>query len=182
MLRLSNGRGTVPVLIDWPSGQEPKRAAIGRDGNRYELRCQYKIEEPDEPKGPKTAGIDIGEIHLAAVHSGKESWTVNDRALRSLRRQQNHSRARLDSKIDRKEYGSRRWKRLACVKDRPLSKIRSRIKDLLHKQSRRLIRTLHERRVETVVVGDLTGIRERIRYGSKANQGSTSEPTVSLFA
>jgi putative transposase len=108
VLRLSNGRGTVPVLIDWPSGQEPKRVEIGWDGNRYELRCQYKVEETDEPKGTKTAGIDIGEIHLAAVHTGEESWTVNGRALRSLRRQQNRSRARLDSKIDRKEYGSRR--------------------------------------------------------------------------
>jgi putative transposase len=51
-----------------------------------------------------------------------------------------------------------------------LSKIRGRIKDLLHKQSTRLIKTLHERRVGTVVVGDVTGIRERIDYGSKANQ------------
>jgi putative transposase len=51
-----------------------------------------------------------------------------------------------------------------------LSKIRNQIKDLLHKQSTRLIKTLHERRVGTVVVGDLTGIRERIDYGSKANQ------------
>jgi putative transposase len=51
-----------------------------------------------------------------------------------------------------------------------LSKIRNQIKDLLHKQSTRLIKTLHERRVGTVVVGDLTGIRERIDYGSKTNQ------------
>lgn len=32
------------------------------------------------------------------------------------------------------------------------------------------MKTLHERRVGTVVVGDLTGIRERIDYGHKANQ------------
>jgi putative transposase len=51
-----------------------------------------------------------------------------------------------------------------------LSKIRNQIKDLLHKQSTRLIKTLHERRVGTVVVGALTGIRERIDYGPKANQ------------
>ncbi len=170
VLRLSNGRGNDPVLIDWPSDRQPKRVEIGWDGDQYELRCQQKVEEDGEPKGSKTAGIDIGEIHLAAVRSGDESWTVNGRELRSLRRQQNRTKARLNSKIDRKERGSRRWKRLARAKDRQLSKIRNQIKDLLHKQSTRLVKTLHERRVGTVVVGDLKGIRESIGYGSKANQ------------
>jgi putative transposase len=170
VLRLSNGRGTDPVLIDWPSDKEPKRVEIGWDGNQYELRCQYKVEEDEEPNGDKTAGIDIGEIHLAAVYAEDETWTVNGRELRSLRRQQNRTKARLDSKIDQKEYGSRRWKRLARAKDQQLSKIRNQIKDLLHKQSTRLIKTLHETRVGTVVVGDLTGIREGLDYGPKANQ------------
>ena len=170
VLRLSNGRGSDPVLIDWPSDREPKRVEIGWDGDQYELRCQYKVEENEEPKGDKAAGIDIGEIHLAAVHTGSESWTVNGRELRSLRRQQNRTKARLDSKIDRKEYGSRKWKRLVRAKDRQLAKIRNQIKDLLHKQSTRLIKTLHERRVGTVVVGDLRGIRNGLDYGSEANQ------------
>jgi putative transposase len=175
VLRLSNGRGSEPVLIDWPSeavasGQEPKRVEVGWDGDQYELRCQYEVEPEEKPKGDKTAGIDVGEIHLAAVYTGSKSWTVNGRELRSLRRQQNRTKARLDSKIDRKEYGSRKWKRLVRARDRQLTKIRSQIKDLLHKQSTRLVKTLHERRVGTVVVGDLTGIRESIDYGSAANQ------------
>ena len=170
VLRLSNGRGNDPVLIDWPSGRKPKRVEIGWDGDQYELRCQYEAQETEEPKGDKTAGIDIGEIHLVAVHTGSESWTVNGRELRSLRRQQNRTKAHLDSKIDRKKYGGRRWKRLARAKDRQLEKIRNQIRDLLHKQSTRLVKTLHERRVGTVVVGDLTGIRENLDYGPKANQ------------
>ena len=170
VLCLSNGRGEDPVLIDWPSDRKPKRVEIGWDGEQYEIRAQYRIEEDEEPKGDKTAGIDIGEIHLAAVYTGDESWTVSGRELRSLRRQQNRTNARLDSKIDQKEYGSRRWKRLVRAKDRQLDKIRGQIKDLLHKQSTRLVKTLHERRVGTVVVGDLTGIREGLDYGSKANQ------------
>jgi putative transposase len=170
VLRLSNGRGEDPVLIEWPSDREPKRVEVGWDGSQYELRCQYKVESEEEPKGSKTAGIDVGEIHLGAVFTEDESWIVNGRELRSLRRQQNRTKARLDSKIDQKEYGSRKWKRLARAKDRQLGKIRNQIKDLLHKQSTRLVKTLHERRVGTVVVGDLTGIRNGLDYGSKANQ------------
>lgn len=175
VLRLSNGRGEDPLLedpllIDWPSATEPKRVEIGWDGQQYELRCQYKVEPAAEPKGNETAGVDLGEIHLAAVYTDSGSFLFNGRELRSLRRQQNRTKARFAKKIARKTRGSRRWKRLVRAKNRKLETVRSQILDLLHKQSTRLVNTLHERRVRTVVVGDVTGIRERIDYGKKANQ------------
>lgn len=171
VLRLSNGRGIDPVLIDWPSDREPRRVEIGWDGDQYELRCQYKVEEQDESKGTRKAGIDLGERHLATVYieNGK-NISVHGGRLRSLRRQHNRTNSNLRSKIDRKEKGSRRGKRLLRAKNRQLEKIRSRIKDFLHKVTTRLVNTLHERRVGSVVVGDLTGIRERISYGSRMNQ------------
>jgi transposase, IS605 OrfB family, central region len=176
VLRLSNGRGSDPVLIDWPSeavasGQEPKRVEIGWDGDQYELRCQYKVKEEEEAKGQKKVGVDPGERHLATVFiDGEENLSVHGGRLRSLRRQHNRTKARLDSKIDRKEKGSRRWKRLVRAKDRRLKKIRNQIRDLLHKVTTRLANVLHERRTGTVVVGELTGIREGIDYGSRMNQ------------
>ncbi len=171
VLRLSNGRGTDPVLIDWPSGQEPKRVEIGWDGSQYELRCQQKVYEDQEPRGEKKAGVDLGERHLATVYTEKgENISVHGGRLRSLRRQYNRTHSNLRSKIDRKEKRSRRWKRLARAKDRQLRKIRNQIEDFLHKTATRLVKTLHETRVGTVVVGDLTGIRERIGYGDRMNQ------------
>ncbi|MCS4191790.1 putative transposase [Salinibacter ruber] len=171
VLRLSNGRGTDPVLIDWPSGQEPKRGEIGWDGSQYELRCQQKVYEDQEPRGQKKAGVDLGERHLATVYTEKgENISVHGGRLRSLRRHHNRTLGNLRSKIDRKEKGSRRWKRLIRAKNRQLQKIRNRIEDFLHKTATRLVNTLHERRVGSVVVGDLTGICERISYGSRMNQ------------
>ena len=171
VLRLSNGRGTDPLLIDWPSDQEPKRVEIGWDGNQYELRCQYEVEEGGDPKGQKKAGVDLGERHLATVYvEDGENVSVHGGRLRSLRRQHGRTYSKLRSKIDQKKKGSRRWKRLVRAKDRQLTKIRNRIEDFLHKVTTRLANTLRERRVGTVVVGDLTGIRERIDYGSRTNQ------------
>jgi putative transposase len=171
VLRLSNGRGNDPVLIDWPSGREPKRVEIGWDGGQYELRAQYKVEEDQEPKGTKKAGVDLGERHLATVYvENGENISVHGGRLRSLRRQHNRTLSNLRSEIDRKEKGSRRWKRLIRAKNRQLQKIRNRIEDFLHKVTTRLVKTLHETRVGTVVVGDLTGIRERIKYGDRMNQ------------
>lgn len=171
VLRLSNGRGTDPVLIDWPSDQEPKRVEIGWDGNQYEVRCQYEVEETTAPKGQKKAGVDFGEKHLATVYvEAGENLSVHGGRLQSLRRQHNRTLSNLRSKIDRKEKDSRRWHRLTRAKNRQLTKIRNQIKDFLHKVTTRLANTLRERRVGTVVVGDLTGIRERIDYGSRLNQ------------
>ncbi|WP_259066491.1 RNA-guided endonuclease InsQ/TnpB family protein [Salinibacter ruber] len=171
VLRLSNGRGNDPVLIDWPSEKEPKRVEIGWDGDQYEVRCQYKVEGDEEPKGQKKAGVDLGERHLATVYvENGENISVHGGRLRSLRRQHNRTSSNLRSKIDRKEKGSRRWKRLVGAKDQQLTKIRNQIEDFLHKVTTRLVNTLHERRVGSVVVGDLTGIRERISYGSRMNQ------------
>ena len=124
VLRLSNGRGENPVLIDWPSAQEPKRVEIGWDGSQYELRAQYEAE-PAEPKGDETAGVDLGEIHLAAFYTDSGSFLFNGRELRSLRRQQNRTKARFSRKIARKKRGSRRWKRLVRAKNRQLEKIRN---------------------------------------------------------
>ncbi|WP_103030513.1 transposase, partial [Salinibacter altiplanensis] len=158
VLRLSTGRGNDPVLIDWPH-PEPKRVEIGWDGEQYEARVQYPVEPNREPKGDKVAGVDLGEIHLAAATTGEKTWLFNGRYLRSLRRYQNKTKSTLQSKIDTKEEGSRRWRRLVTSKKKQLSALRNQIRDVLHKLSRRLVETLYETGVSTLVVGDVRDIR-----------------------
>jgi putative transposase len=59
------------VLIDWSSDTEPKRVEIGWDGSQYELRCQYKVEEDEEPKGSKMAETSTARnAHLRHI----ETW------------------------------------------------------------------------------------------------------------
>jgi putative transposase len=69
VLRLSNGRGNNPVLIDWPSEKEPKRVEIGWDGDQYELRCQYNVEEDQEPKGTKELSQKPKVGHRSRFHT-----------------------------------------------------------------------------------------------------------------
>jgi putative transposase len=168
-LRLSNGRGNPPVVIAWPHAV-PKRVEIGWNGEEYELRAQFNVEPHSQPKGDLVAGVDLGEIHLAVAHDGDETFIANGRELRSLLRYQNKLKAKLDANIDRKKRGSARWWKLLRSKRKQLSKIRNQILDLLHKQSTRLISTLHGRGVQTLVFGDVRHIRQRINYGTKTNQ------------
>jgi putative transposase len=86
----------------------------------------------------------------------------------------------LDAKIDRKERGSNRWKKLIESKNKQLDQIDNKITDLLHKLSRKLISMLPERGVDTVVTGQLKGIRGGANYGSQMNQRWTSGHTGNL--
>lgn len=168
-LRLSNGRGNDPILIDWPVDKEPVFVEIGwNDG--YEVRATYQVEPEDRTTGDKISGVDLGEVHLAAVATGTDSFLLNGGELRALRKYQNRTKAKMQEKISRKQRGSNRWKKLVRSKNRQLDHLSNKITDLLHKLSRRLIEMLLERGVSTVVVGQLKGIRDDADQGSRMNQ------------
>lgn len=169
VLRLSNGRGNDPVLIDWPVDKKPVFVEIGWN-NGYEVRATYEFESQNRTTGDDVAGIDLGEKHLAAVAASGDSFLINGGELRALRHYQNQTKARLQSKIDRKQRGSNRWKKLVETKNKQLDHIDNKITDLLHKLSRKLIEMLLERGVSTVVVGQLKGVRDSVDYGSRMDQ------------
>ena len=69
-----------------------------------------------------------------------------------------------------KKRGSRRRKKLVKSKQKQLKRLQNQIKDIEHKQSSRLISTLHAHGVQTVVIGDVRDIRQDLDVGSKTNQ------------
>lgn len=168
-LTLSNGKGNAPLLLDWP-WETPKTIVIRWAGKDYEAVATYKVEALAEPTGVKIAGIDLGEIHLAVAHDGQQTHILNGRLLRSKRRYQNKLKARLNADIDVKKKGSRQRKKLVKSKQRQLEKIKNQIKDIEHKQSSRLISTLHASGVQTVVIGDVRDIRQNLNIGHITNQ------------
>lgn len=169
VLRLSNGRGNDSLLIDWPVDEKPVFVEIGwNDG--YEVRATYEVEPEDRTNGDDVAGVDLGEKHLAAVSTGENCFLINGGELGALRHYQNQTKAKLQSKIDRKQRGSNRWKKLVETKNQQLDHIDNKITDLLHKLSRKLIEMLLERGVSTVAIGELKGIGDHANYGSRMNQ------------
>ena len=170
VLRLSTKHGEDSILIDWPVDREPRTVEIGRTSGGFVVRAQYDVEPEDRTQGDKVAGIDLGEKHLAAVFTGTGAFTINGGELRALRHYQNRLKAKLDAKIDRKERGSNRWKKLVRTKNEQLEHIDNKITDLLHKLSRKTAEMLLERGVSAVAIGDVRGIRDRIDYGKKTNQ------------
>jgi putative transposase len=166
---LSNGRGNMPVVLDWPF-ELPRTIVIRWQGEQYEAIATYTAEKIAEPTGDQTAGVDLGEIHMAVAHDGENCTILNGRKLRSVRQYQNKLKAKLSSLIDTKKCDSKRRKKLIKSKRKQLRKLDNQIRDIQHKQTSTLVSTLHRDGVQTVVIGDLRDIRKGLDYGKKANQ------------
>jgi putative transposase len=178
VLRLSNGQGNKPLLLPWPHAL-PQTVVIRWTGTDYEALATYKIgddlreEEPqdfDQRRTLRTAGIDLGEVHIAVSHDGEHSHILNGRLLRSKRQYQNKLKAKLDSKIDAKKKGSKRRKLLIRSKQKQLRKLKNQMKDVEHKQSRALISILEAEGVQRLVIGDVRDIRQELDVGPTTNQ------------
>jgi len=171
MLRLSNGKGNAPLILDWPWAL-PQTVVIHWTGSEYEAIATYKQEQPAaRQEGEKVAGVDLGEVHMAVSHDGEHTHILNGRLLRSKVQYRNKLQAELHSRIDgRMQKGSKRRKRLIRSKRRQLKKIEHQIRDIEHKQTTRLITTLHKNGVRTVVIGDVRDIRQDNDVGHANNQ------------
>jgi len=95
---------------------------------------------------------------------------LNGRELRSKRQYQNKLKAAVSSKIDTKKNGSNRRRKLKRSKAKQLTKLNNQIRDIMHKQTTKLVSVLKARNTQTVVIGDVRNIRSSIDYGKKANQ------------
>jgi putative transposase len=169
MLSLANARGVAPLVVPWRWGL-PCQVEMGWDGKQYELRATYRVEPPSLIEQGGIAGIDLGEVHLAVAHDGTQTTILNGGYVRTVRRYQNKLKAHRSAYIDRKKKGSRRRRRAIQAKQKRLKKVARQLKDALHKLTTKLVSTLHERGVQTVVIGDIRDIRKNTDHGHTANQ------------
>jgi putative transposase len=169
VLRLSNGTDNAPLIVPWPHGL-PCQVEMGWDGQQFELRAIYRVAPPAPRDSGEIAGIDLGEVHLAVAHDGTTTTILNGGVVRSLRRYQNKLKAKLDAKINRRPKQSCRKRRAIRSKKQQLGRIANQLRDSLHKLTSNLVSTLHERGVQTVVIGDIRDIRKRTDCGPTANQ------------
>jgi putative transposase len=122
------------------------------------------------PKGTGTVGVDLGETYFAAAHDGEDTFILNGGKLRELRSLQSEEKRYFQRQIDTKQKGSTRWWKFVEAKSERLAEIKNRIEDYLHKTSTRLVEECFARGADTIVFGNLTGIREDIDYGAKMNR------------
>ncbi len=173
-LVLSNGRGNKSLVVDLPKKFNikniPATINLVYNTGQYELHFVYKIDNAIKSESEGIVGVDIGEIHPMVSHDGVMTEIFNGRYIRSLYRLRNKVIASFGKKIDRCERHSQRWWHLVKRKWKRIKKIDNQIMDGLHKHTTKFVKLCESRSIGTIVIGDLTGIRDNINYGKRANQ------------
>ena len=168
VIRLSNGKGNQPIILK--SDVKPVYVEMYFQRGSYYFSLVYKVHTPPKRETGKTVAIDMGEIHPIVSHDGQHTIIYNGRALRAIKQYINKFKAYIQSKMDRCVKRSNRWYRLKRIKTKILAKLNAQLKDAEHKITSRFISDCIKAKADTIVVGDLKGIRKRAKFSKKSNQ------------
>ncbi|MYA70700.1 IS200/IS605 family element transposase accessory protein TnpB [Candidatus Poribacteria bacterium] len=175
-LRLSMGKDNEPLWITIDKKFHKKVPAevslvYHRTTKQYEFHATYIMQpKKTKTKSGSAIAVDMGEIHPIATFDGLTSEIYNGRLIRSVMQYRNKFLASINKALSRCVKYSKRYKKLKRVKQRTLQKIDAQIRDMRHKITSRFVSSCRERRIETIVIGDIKHIRRSIEYGKKANQ------------
>ena len=168
VLRLSNGRGREPITLE--TDRKPVYVEMYYHRGAYYFSLVSKVESPAKQHTGNAVAVDMGEIHPIVSHDGENTVIYNGRLLRSIYQYRNKVKAGFQAKMDRCQKRSPRWSRLLKAKRRTLDKINAQIKDAEHKITSRFISDCQRAKADTIVIGDLNGIRNRAKFSKKSNQ------------
>ena len=168
VIRLSNGKNNAPITLQ--STVEPVYVEMYFQRGSYYFSLVYKVHTPPKRDTGKAVAIDMGEIHPIVSHDGQCTIIYNGRALRTIKQYINKFKAYIQSKMDRCVKRSNRWYRLKRIKTKILAKLNAQLKDAEHKITSRFISDCIKAKADTIVIGDLKGIRKRAKFSKKSNQ------------
>lgn len=170
-LILSNGRGRDSIVLEAEETEtKPRYAEMYFHRGYYYFAIVEKIGLPPKQETGIAVAVDMGEIHPIVSHDGENTIIYNGRMLRSIIQYRNKVNARFQAKMSRCKKRSKRWYQLLKAKRRTLYKINAQIKDAEHKITTRFISDCEKAKADTIVIGDLNGIRDRAKFGKKSNQ------------
>ena len=139
--------------------------------NHHIVEVVYKKEEkPLIEDNGRYAAVDLGLNNLATVCSNVEKpFIINGRPLKSINQRWNKHKANLQSRLTNNIKSS---KQLALI----TNKRNNRVKDYLHKSSRKIVNFLVSKNISTLVVGYNEEWKQNISIGKVNNQSFTSIP------
>ena len=138
----------------------------------------YEKEEAGAVDSDTVMGIDLGVNNLAAAvwDSDMEPVIVNGRPLKSMNQYFNKTRARLqrEAKKGNKRDMTRKIGRLTAKRNR-------KVRDYLHKTSRKIVNLADATGVGVIVIGNNPGWKQNADMGNKTNQNFVSIPYKMLI-
>ena len=130
----------------------------------YNKKCEAKQDNN------RYASIDLGLNNLCTLTSNAaQSIIVNGKSLKSINHHYNKTKAKLQSKLKQGKYSSKRISRLTIRRNR-------KIKNYMHKVSRKIVEYMEANSLNTLFVGKNAGWKDSINLGRTNNQNFVSIP------
>lgn len=191
-LVLPNGRKQADLVLPLPARfhqTDIRQVELLWRADHYEMALtmaepppkpdeQPAPDEPPKPAAPgQVAGVDLGEVNIAAVCTEDgQALVVNGRLLRHVKQLRNKRHAAYTERQARCKRGSRRWKRLQRQKSRASAKLYRQQRTILHQASRKVISFAEAHGVGELAIGDVRDISDGVSKGRHANQKLSQWP------
>ena len=139
-------------------------------GNHIIVEIIYNVEYKLKEDNKRYASIDLGLNNLCTLASNvAQSIIVNGKPLKSINHHYNKTKAKLQSKLSKNKHTSKRINRLTIRRN-------SKIKDYMHKVSRKIVDYMEANSLNTLFVGKNVGWKDSINLGKTNNQNFVSIP------
>ena len=181
-LRLPAGGQRPPLLLPLPEEDRQanlRRAELTWRADHYELCLTLDTGAALPPPLPAgaVAGVDLGEVHVAAVTTTRRhALVVSGRQLRACKQWRNKVHSLLQEKLNRCQPGSRRAQRLSKRKAQVSAKLYRQQRDLLHQAARKVVEFCQTEGVSRIAVGDVRDIQTGVSLGKQTNQKISQWP------
>ena len=130
----------------------------------YNKECEAKQDNN------RYASIDLGLDNLCTLASNTtQSIIVDGKHLKSVNHHYNKTKAKLQSKLQQGRHSSKRISRLTLRHNR-------KIKDYIHKVSKKIVEYMEANSLNTLFVGKNVGWKDSINLGRTNNQNFVSIP------
>lgn len=193
---VQDGKHRPPLLLPLPQEFHTanlRRAELTWRADHYELALTLDtgetlpaVEPPTLPvagpdalaaSGAVVAGIDLGEVHIAAVTTTRRhALVVSGRMLRSCKQGRNRQHAILQEKLSRCQQDSRRAKRLQQRKAQASARLYRQQRDILHQAAKKVVDFCYAEGVTHLAVGDVRDIQTGVSLGKATNQKISQWP------
>jgi putative transposase len=172
-LLLSLKNGLEPIKIKWDSKiGTPCYAIISYDkevGWQLSVSIKRFVEEEILNK-QKLLSIDLGVKRTAATFDGENIVLYSGKKVKSLMNLRNKNNSRTQTKLSRLQKHSREYKRIRNANRKVSYRINNKIKDIVHKYSRKIVDYCVKNDIGSIVCGDCSGIHNDPDKGKHNNQ------------
>jgi putative transposase len=172
-------------FIKFPKSAEKIKTAVKENlaqvrivpkGNSYIIEIVYQIEIPEEFADIKKAiAIDLGVDNLATIvnNIGLKPIVIEGKIIKSINQYYNREKARLMSFVGDRGKSNR----IISLTEKRNRKI----DDYLHKSSRFIIDYCREYSIDTIIIGNNPGWKQKVSIGKVNNQKFVSIPFKKLI-